>query len=226
MKTYRLSSLGERLAAVLICAIMIAFMVLLCIVLRGDLLSLIICIAASVLVCLALVFYVVNLLKAAITPCPEGSSLDVKGISDYTVSFAGAVTLETAGVKTGPVATRTLVFRDADGEVVASVPTFFTANQGARAEPLAMELAEDLSLTFKPTLEPWEYDKEKRKEHEKELALAQKQKRREALRRIKAKLLRKQEADESAPVLSEEEHFDFEPEETDGINYDALDDEK
>ena len=89
-----------------------------------------------------------------------------------------------------------------------------------------MELAEDLSLTFKPTLEPWEYDKEKRKEYEKELAIAEKQKRRETLRRIKAKLLRKQEADESAPVLSEEEHFDFEPEETDGINYDALDDEK
>lgn len=226
MKTYRLSSLGERLAALLISAIMVAFMAFLCIALRGDLLSLIVCVLSSVLVCFALIFYVVNLLKAAITPRPEESVLEVKGISDFTVSIAGAVTLETAGIKTGPVATRSLIFRNADNEVVASVPAFFTANQGAQAEPLAKELAGVLGLTFKPTLESWEYDKEARKQHQKELAQAEKEQRRQKLHAIKEKLLRRAKTEQAANAPSEEEVSIFEAEAPGSINYDALDDEK
>jgi hypothetical protein len=125
--------------------------------------------------------------------------------------------------------TRNLVFTDAGGQVTASVPTFFTANQGAQAEPLAMELAQALGIDFKPTLQPWEYDREKRKEHEKELAQAAKAERREKLRALKAKILRKTGAGEPAPVNSEEEMSVADAMEdmgTDGINYDALDDEK
>ena len=226
MKTYRLSSPGERLTALLISAVMIAFMVFLCIVLREDPLSLIICILASVLVCFALVIYMVNLLKAAIKPRSDEAVLEIKGIPDFTVSIAGAVTLETVGIKTGPVATRSLVFRDETGETVASVPAFFTVNQGAQAEPLAKELAGVLGLTFKPALEVWEYDKAARKEHLKEVARAEKEQRRQNWRRIKEKLLRKAKAEPAAPAPSEECISIFEPADQDGINYDALDDEK
>ena len=226
MKTYRLSSLSERLTALLICAVMIAFMAFLCIALWGDLFSALICILASVLVCCALIFYVVNLLKAAVAARPEEQVLEVKGISGYTVSIASAVTLETAGIKTGPVATRSLIFRDAQGEVVASVPAFFTASQGAQAEPLAKALADDLHLTFKPTLEEWEYDKAARKEHQKQQAQKEKEQHRKNWQSLKEKFLRKAKTEQAAPAPSEEEHSVFEPEVTDGINYDALDDEK
>ena len=226
MKTYRLSSLGERLTALLICTVMIAFMAFLCIALSGDLFSLIICLLASVLVCFALAIYLINLLKAAVTPCPQEAVLQVKGISDYTVSVAGAVTLETAGVKNGPMAARSLIFRSEAGDVVASVPTFFTAYQGAQAEPLAMELAQVMGLTFRPTLEVWEYDKAARKEHQKEQAQKEKEQRRKNWQSLKEKFLRKAKAEQVAPAPSEEEVSVLEPEISDGINYDALDDEK
>lgn len=226
MKRYRLSGIGERIAGTLISAAMIVCMALLVVALRFELFSMILCLLASVTVAAILCFYVANLFKAACVPDPGKKRLTVKGFPDYEADLSETVSVETADYKTGPIATRVLLFKDAADAVTASVPTFFTANQGAQAEPLAMELAQALGIAFKPTLEPWEYDKEKRKEHEKELALAQKQKRAETLRRIKAKLLRKQAAGEPAPTLSEEEHFDFEPEVSDGINYDALDDEK
>ena len=40
------------------------------------------------------------------------------------------------------------------------------------------ELAQALGIAFKPTLQPWEYDKEKRKEHQAELNQAEKEERR------------------------------------------------
>ena len=225
MKIYRLSTAAERIAAVLISVILILSMILLCGLLSGDALSLIICTLCSLLVSAALVFYVANILKAAVIP-QEGGILEIKGIPDTTAPVSEAVSLETAALKTGPVATRTLVFRDAAGEVVASVPAFFTANQGAQAEPLAMELADAMGLAFKPTLEPWEYDKKLRKQHMKELAQAEKERRRKKFRALKNKLLRRTEPAEADPVPSEEEGFVFEADSADGINYDALDDEK
>lgn len=226
MKTYRLSSLGERLAAILISATAIFCMILLCFALRTDLLSMIICVPASLLVCLVLAFYVVNLMKAAVVLFPENKVLTLRGIPDSTVSIEGAVCLETTGIKVGPLSARSLIFRNEAGDVVASVPAFFTANQGVQAEPLAMELAAVLGLTFKPTLEPWEYDKKLRKQHLQELAQAEKEQRRQNWRRLKEKLLRKAKAEQAAPAPSEEKVSYYAPEETDGINYDALDDEK
>lgn len=229
MKTYRLSSAGERIAGLLISVILILCMVFLLVALSGDILSLVICILASVLVAAALGFYVWNLFKTACVPHPEDAILEVKGLPDYIVPLSETVSLETAEYKNGPMATRTLLFRDAKGEVTAAVPTFFTANQGAQAEPLAMELAQVLGLVFKPTLEPWEYDKKKRKEHQKELAEAEKVARREKFRALKAKLLRKTRAAEPTPAVSEEEASVpdiMEDMESDGINYDAMDDEK
>lgn len=229
MNKYPLSSAAERLFAVVISAVLILFMVLLCILLSGDLLSLIICVIASALVGLALLFYVVNLLKASVIPNREDSILEIKGIPDSFVYTLNAVSLETMAFQNGPVSTRTMVFRDADGEVVASVPTFFTANKGAMAEPLAMELASVMGIAFCPSLAPWEYDKEQRKAHQKELALEEKEQRREKMRSLKEKILRRTKTGEPAFVHSEEEVSVSDSEDSfdsDGINYDALDDEK
>ena len=228
MKRYRLSSLGERIAAVLISFILIVFMIFLAWILRGDLLSLIICILASLLVSAALIFYVMNLFKAACIPHQEDTVLEVKGYPDSFLFLADIVSLETAPFKNGPVTTRTLVFKNAKGEVAASLPTFFTSHEGAQAEPMAMELAQDLGIQFTSTLEPWEYDPQPRKAHRKQQAQAEREARRERIRSLKEKLLRKTGAAKPTPAPSEEkvEEIDFEELPSDGINYDAMDDEK
>ena len=229
MKIHRLSSSVERITAVCICAILILCMAFLVIALSADFLTFVICLLSSLLVCAGLIFYVSNLFKAACIPHAAEKKLEIKGFPDYTLDLSEAVTLQTAPYKNGPGATRTLVFTNDKDEVVASVPTFFTANQGAQAEPLAMDLAQQLGLSFTGTLEPWEYDPEKRKEHLKEAAEKEKAVRKEKFRALKAKFLRMTGAGEPAPIKPEEEesYLDTEDElSTDGINYDALDDQK
>lgn len=230
MKIRRLSAFSERITSICICAVLILCMVVLVIALSADFLSFMICLLASALVIAGLIFYLANLFKAACIANPSEKKLEVKGFPDYTVDLSEAAALQTAPYKNGPGATRTLVFTDAQGEVVASVPTFFTANQGAQAEPLAMSLADDLGLAFHATLESWEYDPQKRKEHMREVAAQEKAARKEKFRALKAKLLRVAGAGEPAPTHPEEERLDIsleEPEEvSDGINYDALDDIK
>lgn len=230
MKTYRLSSPGERIAGTVISALLLLCMAFLLYVLRSDLLALIIVALAALFMGAVLVFYVGNLYKAACTPDPQAKTLAVKGFPDYTADLSGAVTLETTAYKHGPVATRVLVFSDENGEVVITLPTLFTSREGAQAEPLAIALSEDLGLTFQASLEPWEYDKQLRKAHEKEIAQAEKEARREKRRALKEKIsLRKATAGKPAPASPEEEMpmegNTYEPE-SDGINYDALDDEK
>ena len=89
-----------------------------------------------------------------------------------------------------------------------------------------MELAAAAGIDFHPTLEPWEYDKEQRRQHMKELALEEKEQRRKKLRALKNKILRRTEPAEAGPVPSEEEDLIVQDGNTDGINYDAMDDEK
>ena len=228
MNIYRLSSAAERAAAVLISLILFFCMVLLLILLWAEPLSFLICMLASVLVSAGLGFYILNLFKAACIPHREDMILEVKGVPDSFVHLSDAVCLETVAVKNGPVTTRSLVFTDDNGQITASVPTFFTANEGAQAEPLAREIAQAMGISFKANLEPWEYDKQKRKEHRKELALVEKQERKQHLRSLKAKILRKAEEGKPTPALSEEVSVsdgNYEMD-SDGINYDALDDEK
>ncbi len=228
MKSYRLSSTSERVAGLSIFAVLLVCIGFLTYALHKDTLSFIICLVTGLLVGAGLGFYVVNLFLAACIPHAQSRRLEVKGLPNQTLDLSQAASLETAAYQNGPIATRVLVFKDRDGEVVATVPTFFTAHQGVQAEPLAIELAQSLGLSFEPTLQVWEYDKEKRKEHEKELAAAEKAARRERFRALKAKILRKTGAETSAPVFSEET---VPPEDTemiafDGINYDAMDDDK
>lgn len=229
MKKYRLCSPMERFTGLLVSLACVACMVLLVVALRGDVLMMVICGAAGLLVAAGLTFYIVNLFRTACVPDVEQGKMLVRGLPDWSFDLTGTVSLETAEFKNGPMATRTLVFRDEAGEVTASVPTFFTANQGAQAEPLAMELAKALELSFLPKLEPWEYDKEKRKEHEKELARAKKEERRAKIRALKAKLLRKAGAETRTGAVPEEDMSMMDEEVyagSDGVNYDALDDEK
>ncbi len=227
MKSYRLSSTSERVAGLSIFAAVLICIGFLIYALRGDTLSFIICMITGLLVAAGLGFYVVNLFLAACVPLSQGR-LEVKGLPNQILDLSQATSLETAAYQNGPIATRVLVFKDGNDAPVATVPTFFTSHQGAQAEPLAIELAQVLEIAFKPTLQVWEYDSEQRKEHEKELAAAEKAARRERFRALKAKILRKTGADASAPVFSEEvvSPEDTEIIESDGINYDALDDEQ
>ena len=150
MNQFRFSSPAERVSAAVISAVCVACMAILVFLLKGDLFSFIICMLASVLVTAGLGFYVLNLFKAACIPHADTMTLEVKGILDFTVQLSDAICLETAGMKTGPIVTRSLIFTDETGQTVASVPTFFTANQGAQAEPLAIELAKALGISIEP----------------------------------------------------------------------------
>lgn len=225
MKRFSLCSARERITASILCAVLTVCMGILIYILRFDLLSLLICAVACIAVGAGLVFYVLNLYRCGITVRKGASTLLVHGFPEYTVDLKEAVSLQTAAFKNGPVATRTLVFFDEAGNIVASIPTFFTANQGAYAEPMARELADSLGLAFCATVPVWEYDKDARREHQKQLEAEQKQRRRETIQRIKTRLFRIPSA--SAPKTTEESVI--EKEEiyvSDGINYDALDDER
>lgn len=216
MNCFRLSGPGERAAGVVISAGMVVGMVCLVILLWGDWLACLVCVAAGLLLTAGLGLYVANLLKAACVPLGEGK-LKLQGLPEETLELSGAVCLETVPQKNGPVARRMLVFTDAQGTVVASVPTCFTRNQGAQAEPVARELAAAMGLRFRPSLEPWEYDPKARKEHQAQQEEQEKAARREAFRRMKEKLLGRKAQRFAEPAASEEQ-------EDSDINYDALDD--
>jgi hypothetical protein len=128
--------------------------------------------------------------------------------------------------KSGSLATRMIVFYDEGNEVIASVPTFFFSRQGATAEPVAKEIAAALGLSFIPSLEPWEYDSKLRREHEKEVAQKEKETRKRKFQALKNKLLRRPNTETSAPSPLEEMDLNLFEDSSDGINYDALDDEK
>lgn len=216
MNSFRLSGPGERAAGVVVSAAMAAGMVLLVIFLRGDWLACLVCVAAGLLLTAGLGLYVANLLKAACVPLGQ-EKLIIRGVPGETLELSSAVCLETVPQSNGPVARRMLVFTDAQGAVIASVPTYFTRNQGAQAEPVARELAAAMGLRFQPSLEPWEYDPQARKEHQAQQQAREKAARREAFRRIKEKLLGRKAQSFAEPTASEER-------EDSDINYDALDD--
>lgn len=222
MKTYRLSSNSERVAAVTVSVAFALLMALLIYALRESLLALILTALAALLVAAVLVFYVANLFRAACIPNAEEKTLFVRGFPDETLDLSGAVSVKTVPLDGGPVATRTLIFSDAAQEPVAVVPTFFTARQGAQAEPLAAALAQELGLAFLSSLEPWEYDKNARAEREKAAAQTRKEARRARLGALKAKFSPGKAAEESKPASPEETaHI-----EADNVNYDALDDQR
>lgn len=184
MKKFELSTPAERITGILFSVIMIAVLVALLFALRHDLTILLLTAAGVVLVVGILVLYVLNVNKAACIPDPQNKILRVEGFQTRTIDLSKAVCLQTVTVKSGHVESRSLVFTNAEGGVVATVPTYFTSNRGVLAEPMAKDLAAELGLEFQANVPAWEYDKEAMELHEKEVAQQEKE---EAAARKKAK---------------------------------------
>ena len=175
MKTYRLSSPAERISSILLASVVLVGEVALMYALRNDLIMLIMAAFLCLFLGAAMVYSTVTTLRASCTYEADGKKLHVTGTRKYTLDLSGATMLQTIGVKNGHTMSRILVFSDAEGNIIASVPTVFTSNQGVWAEPMAIELAKEMGLEFQANVEPWHYDEEKRKEHEKEVALQEKE---------------------------------------------------
>jgi hypothetical protein len=137
---------------------------------------------------------VVNVTKAAVIHDPSSRELKVQGFRDRIIDLDQVACLQTITVKSGHVESRSLAFSDAEGNVIAIVPTYFTSNRGMRAEPMAKEMAADLGIEFQANVPEWEYDEEARKAHDIEVAKQQKEdakKRRQAKAALRAAKLRR-----------------------------------
>ena len=194
MKKFQLSTPAERVKGILFALVSMVAMVILLFALRNDLVILILCALGVVPVVIILTIYVLNVAKAACYPDAEHKTLRVAGFRERSIDLSKAVCLQTITVKSGHVEGRSLAFTDAEGGVVAIVPTYFTSNRGVLAEPMAMELAKELGLEFQSNVPAWEYDEKAREEHEKEVAQQQKEEakqRREARKAYRQAQIRK-----------------------------------
>lgn len=174
MKSFRLSSARERIGGILFCIAAVACFIALLYTLRHDLTVLILAALGVLILSVTLGTYVYTVSRAVCIADPENKKLHVKALRDYTLDLSNAATLETIGIKNSHVTGRALIFSDDEGRIIGSVPTMFTSRQGVMAEPMAMELAQTLGLSFKANLNPWDYDEEARIAHEKEVAIEQK----------------------------------------------------
>lgn len=175
MKKFHLSTPAERTVGIIYSVIMSAVLVVLLFALREDVTMLLLTGAGAVLIVGILALYVLNVSKAACIPDVENKTLLVEGFQQRTLDLSKAVCLQTVTVKSGHVESRKLVFTDAEGEVVATVPTYFTSKRGVLAEPMAKELAAELGLEFLANVPQWEYDEEARKAHDIEVAQQEKE---------------------------------------------------
>lgn len=194
MKKFYLSTQAERTKGILFSIVMCIALIVLLIALRGNLTILVMtgCCAATII--LILVLYVLNVSKAACIVEENSQNLRVTGFRERNIDLTKAVCLETITVKSGQVESRSLAFSDAEGGVVAIVPTYFTSNRGVLAEPMAMELAQALNLEFRSNVPAWEYDEEARKAHDIEVQQQEKEyakKRREARKARRVAKIRK-----------------------------------
>lgn len=194
MKKFYLSTKAERTKGVAFSAVMILVMAALLLLLREDIGVMLLTVAGVVLLSAALVYYMINVTKAAVIAMPEEKKVRVEGARSYELDLTEAVCLETITVKNGQVNGRALAFTDAEGKIVGIVPTMFTSRQGVQAEPMAIELAQVLGLEFHANVPKWEYDEEARKVHEVEMAEQAKKDaaaRREAKKKLREEKMRK-----------------------------------
>lgn len=175
MKKYPLSTPAERTTGIAFSVVMVAALGLLLYVLRGNLPVLLLTFVGVALVAFVLFLYVMNVSRAAIIHDPDHGVLKVQGFRERTIDLSTVSGLQTITVKSGHVESRSLVFSNADGDVVSIVPTYFTSNRGMRAEPMAKELAAELGLDFQANVPEWEYDEEARKAHDLEVERQQKE---------------------------------------------------
>lgn len=184
MKKYPLSTAAERATGISFSILTIGLLGLLLYALRGNLPVFLLTTVIVAVVVIVLVLYILNVSKAVIVYDPKSRVLKVHGFKLRTIDLNEVTCLQTITVKSGQVEGRSLAFSDADGGVVAIVPTYFTSKRGVSAEPMAKAMAADLGIEFQANVPEWEYDEEARKAHEAEVA---KQEKEEALKRRKAK---------------------------------------
>ena len=175
MKKYPLSSPKERAVGIAFSLIIIAIMGLLLYALRNDTMMLLLVGIGVLLVTIILCLYMLNVVKAVIVYDSRTRVLKVKGFAERTIDLSGVTLVQTITVKSGHVESRSLAFSNAEGAVVAIVPTYFTSNRGMAAEPMAKGMAADLGIEFQANVPEWEYDEDARKAHEIEVAQQQKE---------------------------------------------------
>lgn len=184
MKKFQLSTQSERIMGITFALVISVVLIGLLFVLREDLTVFLLTASGVVLIVGILALYVLNVSKAACVVDKENNILRVTGFQERTIDLSKVASLQTITVKSGHVESRSLAFADAEGGVVAIVPTYFTSKRGVLAEPMAMELAKELNLEFIANVPAWEYDEEARKAHEIEV---EKQEKEDAQRRKEAK---------------------------------------
>ena len=194
MKKYPLSSPKERAVGIAFSLIIIAIMGLLLYALRNDTMMLLLVGIGVLLVTIILCLYMLNVVKAVIVYDSLTRVLKVKGFAERTIDLSGVTLLQTITVKSGHVESRSLAFSNAEGDVVAIVPTYFTSNRGMAAEPMAMQMAKELGIEFQANVPKWEYDKEARKAHDLEVEKQRKEdarKRRAGMVKLRQAKMRK-----------------------------------
>lgn len=174
MKKFQLSTPAERTAGIAFALIMSIALIALLFLLREDMTVMLFTAAGVVLIVGILVLYVLNVAKAACVYEPATNTLKVLGFQERSIDLSKVTCLQTITVKSGHVESRSLAFTDAEGALVAVVPTYFTSRRGVLAEPMAKEMAAELGLEFQANVPAWEYDEEARKAHDIEVAQQEK----------------------------------------------------
>lgn len=192
MKKYPLSTPGECTVGIAFSLFMISLLGLLLYALRGNFTVFLLMCSIVAVVALILILYILNVSKAVVIYDPNSGFLTVQGFRERIIDLKQVSCLQTITVKSGHVEGRSLAFSDADGNVVAVVPTYFTSKRGLRAEPMAKQMAADLGIAFQANVPEWEYDEDARKAHEIELAKQEKEESRK--RRAARAALRVQKA--------------------------------
>lgn len=175
MKKFYLSTKTERIKGIIFTLIMTAVLVVLLIALRNNLDILLFAAPCVALIVLIFAIYATSVSKAICYPDAENKKLRVGGFRERNLDLSKATCLETIPVKSGHVTSRSLAFSDAEGGIVAIVPTYFTSKNGILAEPMAKELAQELGLEFFESVPVWEYDEQARKAHEIEVEQQEKE---------------------------------------------------
>ena len=194
MKKYPLSSPKERAVGIIFSLVIIAVMGLLLYALRNNTMMMVLVGIGVLLVTVILCLYMLNVVKAVIVYDPKSRVLKVKGFAERTINLDEVTMLQTITVKSGHVESRSLVFSNADDQIVCVVPTYFTSNRGMPAEPMAMQMAKELGIEFQANVPKWEYDKEARKAHDIEVEKQRKadaQKRRAGMVKLRQAKMRK-----------------------------------
>ena len=186
MKEFPLSTSKERLAGISFSAAMILLFVFLLFVLRNNLMLLVLVGLCAVPLTALLIFF--SITKSTCFVDKEHRTIEVRGFPSYQLDISSAVMLQTVSRRSSHSMTRTLVFTDAQEQIVAAVPTLYTFRRGLKAEPMAKEMAAYLGLEFQANVPAWEYDKEAWKQHQIEEAEKNKKERQERIAHRRKKL--------------------------------------